>query len=132
MWSSQKKPFKSHTLGENGPGEYYITPGNMSFQHASRLDLKTLADRASTTKARSLFQGSTIRTKKAAFLRFHRKRLWYSFKSCPRRLEQGGRGKNFPRSRSKESIYMLYAWFKSPLSLRRERENKLNYSIRSS
>ncbi len=49
MRMSQKKLLKSHKLCLNWVVEYYITSGNISFQHASGLDLKTSADGNSTT-----------------------------------------------------------------------------------
>ncbi len=41
-----------------------------SVQHASSLDLKASTEGDPATKAGNLFQGSTIHTEKAAFLRF--------------------------------------------------------------
>ncbi len=54
---------------------HYITSGYTSVQHASSLDWKTSTEGKATTKVGNLFQGSTTRTEKAAFLLINLKRI---------------------------------------------------------
>ncbi len=80
----------------------------------SSLDLKALADDDPTSKAGNLFHGPTIRTEKAAFLRFNRKCPWCNSRLCPRSLEHSRRVKNSSMGRSKEPLDRWQARIKSP------------------
>ncbi len=71
-----EKILKSRHFEKKAFVGYNIAPWSTSVQHASSLDLRTLADEASTPKADTPFQDPKMRNKKGAILWLNRKRLF--------------------------------------------------------